>query len=185
MTSIVIYAAEPANPSATSAQSERIDGMIAAGAELKLAFANAAIAGGGVLSDGQIEAEVCKVVDYFATPGNGFEPVLEHRPGTVTPSFYSIAKRPNPMISKFDLTNKTVPSDTRKLDLVGKADSFASMGNNYKMTTVAPLKAGNTTAWEYLYDTVYNDLKAINTPVDQKDETINYLIATFAFTRCR
>lgn len=184
MTSIVIYGAQPSSPTGPAAQTERIAGMVEAGVRLKQAYNTADTDGDGLLTDKEVEAAVCGVIDQFAAAGSGFEPVLEQKIGATT-SFYSIAARTNPATSKFVVTNKAPPGDTRNLHLDGKADKFEAPGNTYKMTTVAPLTAPNANAWQYLYDTVYADLKVINAAGDDPMKTVDYLIATFAFTRCR
>lgn len=184
MTSIVIYGAQPSNPTGPNAQADRITGMVEAGVQLKQAYKDADTNGDGFLTDKEVETAVCSVLDFFAVAGSGFEPVLEQKVGAAT-NFYTIAPRANPATSKFVITNKTVPADTRNLDMNGKADKFEMPGNSYRMTTVAPLTAPNANSWQYLYDTVYGDLKQINAAGDDPMKTVNYLVATFAFTRCR
>jgi hypothetical protein len=184
MTSIVVYGTEPANPTGASAQADRITGMIEAGNQLKNAFTTADTDGDSFLSDLEVGEAVCAVVDTLAATGSGFDPVLEHKVG-VTSSFYSIAPRANPPATIFKVTNLVNPADMRNLNLKGKVDTLNSNTNNYKMTTVAPVAAANTLSWQYLFDTVYLDLKMINAGGDDPVRTVNYLIATFAFTRCR
>jgi hypothetical protein len=58
------------------------------------------------------------------------------------------------------------------------------------MTAVCPYDA-NDASWEYLANTVHADLQEIqklidkNPPEATKKDIEDYLIATFAFTRCR
>jgi len=184
MPSIVIYGAKPSNPTGPTAQAERITGMVEAGARLKLAYASADTNGDGILTDKEAEAAVCGVIDFFAAPGSGFDPVLEQKVGATT-NFYTIAPRNTPTTSKFVMTNKALPTDTRNLNIDGRTDKFDMPGNNYRMTIVAPLTAPYANAWEYLYGTVYGDLKQINANGDDQVKTVNYLVATYAFSRCR
>ncbi len=183
MTSIVIYGANPAQPTGPNAQADRIAGMVEAGVQLKQAYNQADQDGDGLLSNKEVEEAVCGVIDHFALSGS-FQPLLEQKVGATT-KFYRIDARSNPATSKFPLTNTADPMDARNLQMNGKADKFDSPANTYSMTTVAPLTAPNANAWQYLYDTVYDDLKAINAAGDDPMKTVNYLIATFAFTRCR
>lgn len=186
MTSIVIYSTEPECPGDPPlAQGQRISGMIEAGVRLKQALSTAA-GPNGILSEQEVETAVRGVIDDFAAPGSHFEPVLEHKSGSTT-AYYNIAQRATPN-AKFELTNRANPTDTRKLNLAGAVDTFEShpsSGKAYKMTVVAPLTVSDAATWDYLYKTIYLDLKAINVDGDNREKTINYLMATYAFTRCR
>lgn len=161
MSAIVLYD----DPSATT-QDARIAGMAEAGAKIRAEAP-------GVTNPNQAKAVVNEIVETFVDAADKHA-VLEVIGGDL------------PIGSKigdnFDLGAK-------KLKLKGEVDD--EQNNLYQMTSVIPARATPTNSWAYLSDRVVPDMRVLIATYDSDPTDANkvrledYLIATFAFTRCR
>lgn len=182
MTSIIVY--DPAlDGSETEAEigAARRKGMVATGKRLRSQLE-------GCQLDAEVEAAVNRVVGRIAKR-KGDLALLEA--GTrAKPVRYKIQERKK---TRFPLTNFDDPTDDkRRLKLKGVIDDSTDpdgdeMKRNFRMTTVSPYDSDEQ-SWNYLATVIFQDLleiEGINHTIKKSDKIENYLIATFAFTRCR
>ncbi|WP_295311927.1 hypothetical protein [Roseobacter sp.] len=169
MPSVIFFETADMTPAA------RREGMISAGSDIRAGS-------GGVADKNDAEDLVQGILDKFADPATECHAVL----ATTGDDFRVLERQGN----KYALETLANPGNVvnDKLELRGDIDD--KNGNTFRMTAVVQQNA-QTSAYDYISQTVVPDTIALVADFLAAQSDANrkrledYLIASFAFTRCR